>query len=299
MHKERTSAPWLGRGRGVAVWGAWLGEQAMHLVRLSPQAGAHSVRVQAFEQAQAQPAPDAPDRDAPNRDVPWWWPHMRRIARPSPSLGSRWRWPWAAPDPLALAWSQACCQQGELLWPGAADAPALQAEVHLEAATALGLPPADVAFDFQTRGHTHAHVHAPAQTAAQDPMHETWALVAAPRPPTASASRPVPDLVPDRGSALLSVHWAASAREDLLSTQRRLRAAGWRATHIEPEALAARRAAECLLGEPGLPWAVPVRDWQFAQRAQRSLSEAAWRALQDSPHWGPLAACGAALGVMA
>ena len=270
MHKERTSAPWFRRGRGSAVWGALLGEQAMHLVRLSRQADAHSVRVQAFEQAQALPAPevpdrDAPDHDAPDHDAPWWWPHMRRTARPGPSLGFRWGWPWAAPAPLALAWSQACCQQGVLLWPGPADAPALQAEVHLEAATALGLPPSEVLFDFLT--------------------HESWTHAATP--------------VAEQEVAAVSVHWAAAPRDEVFGTRQRLRAVGWRATHIEPEALAARRAAECLLGEPGLPWAVPVRDWQFARRAQRSVSEAAWRALQDSPHWGPLAACGAALAVLA
>ena len=134
------------------------------------------------------------------------------------------------------------------------DDPALLAEAHLEAASALGLPPAQVGFDFQVQ---------------------------------ASAS--------NAGT----VAWAATARAPLHACQQLLHAAGWQVPHIEPETLTARRAAECLLGEPVLPWALPVRDWQFARRPQRSLTEAAWHALQDSPHWGALAACGAALAVPA
>lgn len=246
MHKLRTAALWAGRGRLPAAWGGLLGEQAMSLVRLSRHAGAHTLRVQAFEH---QPAVQAPG--AHSAGQPWWWPQLQRIARPRPGPRLGVRWPGSSPGPLALAWPQAHCRHGELSWPGAVDAPALLAEVHLEAASALGLPPAEVGFDFQ----------------------------------------------PDADSG--TVHWAAAARADVLAGQRQLRAAGWRVPHIEPEALAVRRAAECLLGEPTLPWALPVRDWQFAQRTQRSVSAAAWRALQDSPHWGPLAACGAALAVLA
>ena len=113
------------------------------------------------------------------------------------------------------------------------------------------------------------------------------------------AQAPAPVLPPSQAPSAWSVTWVAAARTDLLAAQRRLRAVGWRVPHIEPEILAARRAAECLLGEPALPWAVPVRDWQFALRRQRNVPEATWRALQDSPHWGPLAACGAALAVLA
>lgn len=282
MHNKHMAPLWARRQRWPAVWGALLGEQAMHVVRLSRQPGARHLRVQAFEQAQAEPAPHGP-----HHDTPWWGPRLQSLARPASSLGLGWRWPWARPGPLALAWPQARCQQGVLLWPGAADAPALQAEVHLEAATVLGLPPAEVLFDFQTHTTTHGHTHGP--------MRESRAPVAPPMHPPASSTTPAPE----DGPALLSVHWVAAPREPVLSTQRQLRAAGWRVPQIEPETLAARRAAECLLGEPGLPWAVPVRDWQFAQRTQRSVSEAAWRALQDSPHWGPLAACGAALAVWA
>ena len=246
----------------------------MWLVRLSRQASAHSVRVQAFEQANAGPSPAQLHSGSP-----WWAAHMRRIAQPSWPW-SRLPWPARARGPLALAWPQADCRQGVLVWPGEPDTPALRAEVHLEAATALGLPPADVGFDFQVQSQVQAQAQVHAQVHAQ--MLE---------PLTSRPSVPEPNAV--------SVTWVAAARTDLLAGQRRLRAVGWRVPHIEPEALAARRAAECLLGEPALPWAVPVRDWQFALRSQRSVPEPTWRALQDSPHWGPLAACGAALAVMA
>ena len=244
MHEVHTRALGARRGRWPVVWGALLGEQAMWLVCLSRQASARSVRVQAFEQAQA----DAVTASPP----PWWAAHMQRMAQPRP--WHRLRWPLFARGPLALAWPQARCRQGVLSWPGDGQDPALLAEVHLEAASALGLPPAEVGFDFQP------------QKSASDAC---------------------------------TVAWAAAARAPLRAGHQHLRAAGWQVPHIEPEALAAQRAAECLLGEPVLPWAVPVRDWQFATRPQRHLPDAAWRALQDSPHWGALAACGAALAVLA
>ena len=249
MHEVHTRALGARRGRWPVVWGALLGEQAMWLVCLSRQASARSVRVQAFEQANAGPNPGHPHSEAP-----WWLAHMRRTAQASAWPWPRLRWPTNARGPLALAWPQAQCRQGVLVWPGEPDTPALRAEVHLEAASALGLPPAEVGFDFQ---------------------------------PQISASN------------ACTVAWAAAARAPLRAGQQHLRAAGWQVPHIEPEALAAQRAAECLLGEPVLPWAVPVRDWQFATRPQRHLPDAAWRALQDSPHWGALAACGAALAVLA
>lgn len=264
MHEVHKAALWPGRRRGSAVWGGLLGEQAMSLVRLSRQAGAHTVRVQVFEQAQASPGPGWRGNGAP-----WWLEPLRGIAQRHASAWRGWRWLGALQGPLALAWPQAQCRQGVLAWPGSADAPALQAEVHLEAAEALGLPTAEVVFDFQ-----------------------------APHPASPVAS-PVASAAPSKAPAPLSVHWAAAARAEVLGGQRQLRAAGWRVVHLEPEALAARRAAECLLGEPTLPWAVPVRDWQFASRAQRSVAETSWRALQDSPHWGALAACGAALALLA
>lgn len=273
MHKEHTTALWARHRRLPVVWGALLGEQAMHLVRLSRQAGARSLRVQRVEQLQA-------GAGSGEAGPPWWWPHMQRIARPAPSLWSRWPGLGWLSGPLALAWPQTRCAQGVLFWPGAADAPALQAEVHLEAAAALGLPPAEVVFDYQ----------APVEPGGGHPMSA---------PPTAfdTAAAPWPAHPP--GDAAQPVHWAAAARTEVLEGQRQLRTAGWRVRLMEPEAWAARRAAECLLGEPSGPWALPVRDWQFAVRAQRSVSEAAWRALQDSPHWGPLAACGVALAVLA
>ena len=273
MHEVRTSALWAGRRPWPAVWGGLLGEQTLWLVRLSRQASVHSVRVQAVEQAHNGPSPEPNDSE-----MPWWAEHLQRIAQPR----FRLPWPLFTRGPLALAWPQARCRQGVLSWPGASDAPALLAEVHLEAAAALGMPPAEVGFDFQVQAQTPLHM--PVQMPVQMPLQMPLQM-----PPETQVSRP---------SALL-VNWAAAPRTDLLAGQRRLRALGWRVPHIEPEALAVRRAAECLLGEPALPWAVPVRDWQFARRSQRSVPEPTWRALQDSPHWGPLAACGAALAVMA
>ena len=66
---------------------------------------------------------------------------------------------------------------------------------------------------------------------------------------------------------------------------------------------AAQRAAACLGGEAMALWAQSPQDWQFERLPARGLSEAEWlglrEQLQASSQWGPLVACGVALGQLA
>ena len=94
------------------------------------------------------------------------------------------------------------------------------------------------------------------------------------------------------------VHWAACLRTELAHWQNHARKAGWRLPVVEPEHQAARRAASCLRGEPFQQWATSPLDWQFSLTAERDISERDWLQLQTSPMWGPLVACGAALGAL-
>lgn len=95
------------------------------------------------------------------------------------------------------------------------------------------------------------------------------------------------------------VAWAACRRQDLLHWQDHARQAGWRLPLVEPEQQAAHRAASCLRGDAVTCWSQSPQDWQFDRTPVRSLDETACQALRASPQWGPLVACGAALGLMA
>lgn len=103
---------------------------------------------------------------------------------------------------------------------------------------------------------------------------------------------------PASESAPLQVHWAACLRSELQHWQRHARSAGWRLPSVEPELQAGRRAAMALCGDPMQHWAVSPQDWQFSRVPQRELSEVACAPLRTSPIWGPLVACGAALGAL-
>ncbi len=95
------------------------------------------------------------------------------------------------------------------------------------------------------------------------------------------------------------VHWAACLRQDLQRWQGQARRAGWRLPVVEPEHQAARRAALCLRGDTRAHGAQSPQDWLFDRVASRELDKAQWQALQASPQWGALVACGAALGLLA
>lgn len=159
---------------------------------------------------------------------------------------------------MALALREGRCRQGTLHWPGPPDGQALAAEVQLEASAALGVAPDQVGFDFQL-----------------------------------SPSDGLFDAV--EGT---TVHWAACLRSDLAQWQGHARQAGWRLPVVEPEHQAARRAVNCLRGERLAQWATSPQDWQFSLRAEREVGDPDWQQLQASPMWGPLVACGAALGAL-
>lgn len=103
---------------------------------------------------------------------------------------------------------------------------------------------------------------------------------------------------PAASQGLRQLHWAACLRIELEHWQRHARSAGWRLPVVEPEHQAARRAAMALRGDPMQHWAVSPQDWQFSLTPERALSESDSRVLQSSPMWGPLVACGAALGAL-
>lgn len=233
---RRWWTPW--RRPSKTAWGSLLDEQEILLAALAQQHNG-GVRVVVFEHLRAPPElADAAARDD------WLVEVLRRSAQHLP----------ASLRTMALALREGRCRQGVLSWSGAQDAPGLPAEVQLEAATALGVSPSQVGFDFFV------------------PPQET-------------------------GSPLL-VHWAACLRTELQRWQGHARSAGWRLPVVEPEHQAARRAAMCLRGEPLHQWAVSPQDWQFSRSAERDISEGDWKRLQASPIWGPLVACGAALGAL-
>lgn len=92
------------------------------------------------------------------------------------------------------------------------------------------------------------------------------------------------------------VHWAACRREDLQRWLGHARRAGWRLPVVEPEHQAARRAAQRLRGDAHR--AQSPQDWLFERSTTHTLDEGQWEALQASPQWGALVACGAALGLL-
>lgn len=98
--------------------------------------------------------------------------------------------------------------------------------------------------------------------------------------------------------AVLRVHWAACLSSELQHWQGHARSAGWRLPVVEPEQQAARRAAMHLRAEHWQQWATSAKDWQFSLAQQREVSEQEFGQLQSLPLWGPLVACGAALGAL-
>lgn len=234
--KTRWLAPW--RRRKTTAWGSLLDEQEILLAGLSMQQSGN-VRVLVFEQVRA---PQGLSNAAARDD---WLVQTLRI--PGQHLPARLR-------TMAIALREGRCHQGTLLWSGPRQSRVMQAEVQIEAATALGVDPGLVGFDF--------HVE--------------------------------PNDTPDSWR----IHWAACLRSELEQWQRHALSAGWRLPVVEPEQQAARRAAMCLREDPTL-WAGSPQDWQFSRTPERELSLAQWQHLLVSPMWGPLVACGAALGALA
>jgi Tfp pilus assembly PilM family ATPase len=229
------------RRRQAMAWGGLLDEHEILLAALSRQPSG-GVRVMVFEHLHAPGALVA----AAERDD-WLVQTLRQSGAHLPS-GLR---------TMALALREGRCRHGTLRWPADADADLLEAEVQLEAATALGVGPDEVGFDF----------HGPV----------------------------VEHPVSQRGH---EVSWAACLLSELARWREHARSAGWRLPIVEPEQQAARRAALCLRGDLLLHAAQSPQDWQFATVPERELSEPQWQQLQASPMWGPLVACGAALGAL-
>lgn len=238
MQQERKShwlAPW--RRRQATAWGSLLDEQEVLLAALSRQQGG-GVRVLVFERLRA----PAGLNDAAARED--WLVQTLRVQ--GVHLPARLR-------TMALALREGRCRHGTLLWEGAIPSAALEAEVQLEAAAALGVDPSQIGFDYRVQ--------------AQTP------------------------------SAPTQVQWAACLRSELQHWQGHARNAGWRLPVVEPEHQAARRAAMCLRGDP-IHWATSAQDWQFSALPEREVTDAQWQQWQTSALWGPLVACGAALGAL-
>ncbi len=229
---------WPWRQRVDTAWGSLLDEQDILVAALSLQK-AGRIRVLVFEHVRA---PDDLD-DTSARDN--WLVQTLRV--PGQHLPANRR-------TMALALRESRCRQGTLFWQGATDPRTLAAEVQLEAASALGVDPADIGFDFQ-----------------------------------------VVSAAPHEG---VLVHWAACLRSELQQWQRHARKAGWRLPVVETEHQAARRAATHLSGELQQHWAHSPQDWHFEGSPQRELAGPLWAQLQTSVAWGPLVACGAALGAL-
>lgn len=237
---ESLGRRWLAhwRRRNTTAWGSLLDEREILLAALAVQPSG-SVRVVVLEHLRA---PEGLSGPAARDD---WL--VQTLRGPGEHLPARLR-------TMALALREGRCRQGVMDCPLELAAGALEAEVQMEAAAALGVEPSQVGFDF------HAE------------------------PVTLQAVR--------------RVHWAACLRTELQHWQDHARSAGWRLPVVEPEQQAARRAALHLGAEHWQQWATSAQDWQFSQTAQREMSDHDCRQLQSSPLWGPLVACGAALGAL-
>lgn len=131
MHQGET---WLTgwRRRHTTAWGSLLDEQEILLAALSLQQTGN-VRVVVFEHLRApQGLLDAAARDD------WLVQTLRGPGEHLP----------ASRRTMALALREGRCRQGTLLWQGAIQHRALQAEVQLEAAAALEVDPEQIGFDF-------------------------------------------------------------------------------------------------------------------------------------------------------
>ncbi len=233
-------APWR---RRRSAWGAALLEQQQIVVAALTLQASGSLRVAWLGRPLPAPA-GAPDVGGFNA----FTDQLRDAGAPLPRRART----------LALALHAECCRQG-VLEPVAGLSPRqLAADVQLEAASALGVDPQNVGFDFE---------------------------------------------IADRAAAAPRVHWAACSRQELQHWTQQARHAGWRLRGVEPEAQAAQRAAASLGGEAVAWWAQSPQDWQFERQPARGLSETEWRGLRErlqvSPQWGPLVACGVALGQLA
>lgn len=95
-----------------------------------------------------------------------------------------------------------------------------------------------------------------------------------------------------------TLHWCACAQAHTQPWQTLAWAQRWRLHRAEPETQAAERALRHWRADPHTAWATPAQDWRFD--LQHRLHDAAeLPALQGTPAWSALVACGAALGAWA
>lgn len=235
----RTRLQWLWTWRQrSSAWGAVLDEKAMVLVALSRQ-NTGGVRVVMFDRVQAPDGLEQPkQRDA-------WL--VASLEGAGEQLPRRHRI-------MALALHESRCRQGRLQT-AARTAREVSAQVRQEAASALGVPPNAVGYDFEL------------------------------------------EALPD-DAGWRSARWAACLREELQQWHGHARRARWRLPLVEPADQAVERVANHWHGEHLHHWATSPQDWLFDASPQRQLCAEDWVQLRASPMWGPLVACGAALGAI-
>ena len=228
------------RRQRASAWGAMLDEQEILLVALSRQQTG-GIRVVVFEHLHApEGLVHLTERDS------WWVQTLRQLGSHLPSRRRS----------MAIALGQGRCREGVMDVQAAADARQLAAQVQLEAASAWGVGPQEVGFDYQIK--------------------------------TEGES-----MVEDRPCRVV---WAACQRQELEQWQQHARSAGWRLLAVEPQRQALERAALCLRGDGSERWADSPQDWQFDPAPQRAWHDVDWARLQAGPLYKPLVACGAALG---
>lgn len=230
----------LWRRKRTSAWGAMLDEQEILLVALSRQQTG-GIRVVVFEHLHApEGLVHLAERDS------WWVQTLRQLGSHLPSHRRS----------MAIALGQGRCREGVMDVLATVNAPQLAAQVQLEAASAWGVGPREVGFDY--------HLENP------------------------QASMP--------GDVPVRVVWAACQRQELEQWQQHARSAGWQLLSVEPQAQALERAVLCLRGDGSERWADSPQDWQFDSLPQRARLDVDWARLQAGPLIKPLVACGAALG---
>ena len=132
--RERLAGFLARRRRRTSAWGAMLDQQNILLAALSLQKTG-VVRVMVYEH---QHAPEGLVHLAERDD--WLVQTLRSLGAHLPT-GLR---------TMALALGESRCRHGVLEWPGAPESRRLEAEVQLEAASAWGVAPDEVGFDFRS-----------------------------------------------------------------------------------------------------------------------------------------------------
>ena len=165
-----------------------------------------------------------------------------------------------------LALPERVVASGQLPWPPHLSEDMIEAEILLEAAQALQLPPASIGYDFEAFAR---HDSSPA---------------------------------PPPGSGTTMCRWSAASLDSLSHWRRALRAAGLRLQAVEPQEQAARRALALIEGQDAALWRQAPQDWRFqlaagaANGSTQARDMQAFRSDVRVTHlWLPLVACGLAL----